>query len=81
MNSLKTFLCGERTAEVLHSVICVLWYPCREDFINMLLHRVTGLESVCIFASITFSLESVVGTGRHLVGLAYTIASLHCRLA
>lgn len=23
VNSLKTFLCGERTAEVLHSIICM----------------------------------------------------------
>lgn len=76
MNSLKTFLCGEHTAEVLHSVVCVLRYPRREDFINMLLQKVTELESVCIFAVTTFVLKSVVGNGRHLVGLAYTIANL-----
>lgn len=77
---LELFLCGEDTGEVLHSIVCVLWYPCREDFINMLLQKVTEVESVCIFVNITFVLKSVVGTGRCPAGLAYTIANLYCQL-
>lgn len=46
----------------------------------MLLCEVAELQSFFIFVSTTLDLKSVLGIGRHPVGLAYTIFSLYCQL-